>query len=83
MRFYEGRTVLVAGGGGFIGGHLVRRLASREGACVRAVDRRPVESWEQRTAGVEEVVADLSRPEVCDRVTRGVDLVFTWAARKR
>ena len=32
-------TALVCGGGGFIGGHLVRRL-KRDGLWVRAVDRK-------------------------------------------
>ena len=80
MRFYDGKTVLVAGGGGFIGGHLVRRLASLGATRVRAVDLRPVEHWEQRSPDVEEVVTDLSRPDACERVIGGVDLIFNLAA---
>jgi GDP-D-mannose 3',5'-epimerase len=80
MKFYEGKTVMVAGGGGFIGGHLVRRLAALGGTDVRAVDVRPIEDWEQRTPGVEEVVADLSQREACEQVTRRSDLVFNLAA---
>jgi len=39
--------VLVAGGGGFIGGHLVRALLA-DGVDVRAVDDKRTEHWHQR-----------------------------------
>jgi nucleoside-diphosphate-sugar epimerase len=52
-------AVVVTGAGGFIGGHLVAHLA-RTGASVRAVDVKPLEDWHQHTAGVEEMVRDLS-----------------------
>jgi nucleoside-diphosphate-sugar epimerase len=38
--------VAVLGAGGFIGGHMVKRLL-REGHDVRAVDLRPIGEWEQ------------------------------------
>jgi GDP-D-mannose 3', 5'-epimerase len=41
--------VLVTGGGGFIGGHLVDR-ALRAGRDVRAVDIKPTEEWYQASA---------------------------------
>jgi nucleoside-diphosphate-sugar epimerase len=37
----EGGTVLVIGGGGFIGGHLVAELL-RQGRQVRSVDCKPL-----------------------------------------
>ncbi len=40
------RRALVAGGGGFIGGHLVGDLLSR-GVEVRSVDIKPLERWYQ------------------------------------
>ncbi|MHC4867494.1 MAG: NAD-dependent epimerase/dehydratase family protein [Planctomycetota bacterium] len=45
----EGATVncLVTGGGGFIGGHLVKRLLE-QGHSVRAVDIKPLDQWWQR-----------------------------------
>ena len=42
--------VLVAGGGGFIGGHLVGDLVQR-GMRVRAVDMKPLDEWYQVVAG--------------------------------
>ncbi|MDP3892939.1 NAD-dependent epimerase/dehydratase family protein, partial [Nocardioides sp.] len=38
--------VLVAGGGGFIGGHLVADLL-RQGLSVRSVDVKPTSEWYQ------------------------------------
>ena len=39
---------LIVGGGGFIGGHLVKRLVN-EGNKVKAVDIKPFELWFQKT----------------------------------
>jgi UDP-glucose 4-epimerase len=51
---WRARRVLVTGGGGFIGGHLCRRLA-REGATVHAVGR-----------GVPSHLADVAETWACD-----------------
>ena len=40
-------VIVVAGGGGFIGGHLVAELL-RQGKQVRAVDIKPADEWYQR-----------------------------------
>ncbi len=51
--------VVVTGGGGFIGGHLVAELRRRGFGRVRAVDVKPTDRWYQQHDGVENVVADL------------------------
>ena len=38
------KKVLVAGGGGFIGGHLAARLL-KDGHQVRCVDVKPIDEW--------------------------------------
>jgi GDP-D-mannose 3',5'-epimerase len=38
-------TFLVAGAGGFIGGHLVAKLFEEGHANVRAVDVKPLDDW--------------------------------------
>ena len=72
--------VLVAGGGGFIGGHLVRRLRQLGYANIRAVDIKPVEAWQQRDPASENVSADLRLRDACQEVMAGVDFVFNLAA---
>jgi len=71
--------VLVAGGGGFIGGHLVAALG-RRGLRIRSVDIKPLEEWYQVSAGAENVVADLKLIDNCMRVCRGVTEVYQLAA---
>jgi nucleoside-diphosphate-sugar epimerase len=71
--------VLVAGGGGFIGGHLVAELRPR-GRKLRAVDIKPVDEWYQVFPDVENVVADLKLVENCTGVCRGVSEVYQLAA---
>jgi nucleoside-diphosphate-sugar epimerase len=70
--------VLVAGGGGFIGGHLVGSLLA-DGLEVRAVDQKPLEHWQQRHAAAENVVGDVARREVADAATAGCQQVYNLA----
>jgi len=51
--------VLVAGGGGFIGGHLIAALLRQGRTRVRAVDIKPIDDWYQVFPQVENVTADL------------------------
>ena len=78
--FESDDVLVVAGGGGFIGGHLVDQL--RRSGCrhIRAVDNRPIPEWHQRFGDVECLVRDLRRPEACYEVTRGATYVFNLSA---
>src|SRR5579864_8730019 len=71
--------VLVAGGGGFIGGHLVHELA-RQGRKVRSVDCKPLDDWFQIEPDAECARLDLSDREACAAAVDGVDTVFNLAA---
>lgn len=71
--------VLVAGGGGFIGGHLVAELR-RRGRAVRAVDVKPIAEWCQVFPDVDSVVADLKLHDQCEHACRGTSEVFQLAA---
>ncbi|MGD0084933.1 MAG: NAD-dependent epimerase/dehydratase family protein [Acidimicrobiales bacterium] len=72
--------VVVAGAGGFIGGHLVQTLLDRGHEHVRAVDQKPIGQWHQRPPHVEYVQADLRHLEACTRVCDGAAYVFNLAA---
>jgi GDP-L-fucose synthase len=76
----NGATCLVAGGAGFIGKHLVGRLAD-EGARVRATWH--VKEPAQRDPRATYVQADLRNVETCARVLEGVDYVFMAAANSQ
>jgi len=52
-------SVVVAGGGGFIGGHLVAALRARGHEHIRSVDIEPVDRWYQVFYDVEKVVGDM------------------------
>ena len=73
------RPIVVAGAGGFIGGHLVARLRAEAGR-VRAVDIKPLSEWYQVFDDVENVVADLKLREECERVCAGAGQVYQLAA---
>jgi UDP-glucose 4-epimerase len=75
-------TYLVTGGAGFIGAHIVKRLAAK-GEKVRVVDNLCTSDG-GRIADAEGAVefskADLSDPWVCDQAVSGVDYVLHQAA---
>src|SRR6476469_2337805 len=74
------RITLVAGGGGFIGGHLVRYLQEKGHKQIRVVDVKPMDDWYQVHSGVENVIADLDHREACLAACRGVGEVYNLAA---
>ncbi len=73
-------AILVAGAGGFIGGHLVRRLRKMGFADIRGVDIKPLTQWHQLDEAVDNISADLSRLEACTAAVEGIDLVFNLAS---
>src|SRR5687768_5340867 len=73
-------SVIVAGGGGFIGGHLVARMKESGYKKIRSVDRKPLEEWYQVHDGVENVVADLSRLEPARAACKDMQHVYMLAA---
>ena len=69
--------VTVCGAGGFIGGHLVKRL-KREGFWVRGVDLKTNEF--AGTSTNEFVKGDLRDPQVAAEAVRGAEVVYQLAA---
>ncbi len=73
------KKIVVAGAGGFIGGHLVAELV-KKGHSVKAVDIKPLNEWYQITEGVKNLVLDLRLRENCYTAVNGYNEVFNLAA---
>jgi len=71
------KRILVCGAGGFIGGHLVKRL-KKAGAWVRGVDLKHNEFSD--SAADEFVIGDLRDPRIAERIVEGVDEIYQLAA---
>lgn len=69
---------LVTGGGGFLGGAIVRRLVER-GSSVRTFQRGHYQQLDE--LGVEQVRGDIADADAVSRVVGGCDIVFHVAAK--
>jgi nucleoside-diphosphate-sugar epimerase len=74
------QTILVAGAGGFIGGHLVADLLKKGHKRIRAVDLKPLPGWFQRFPQVECKVLNLQDLGNCMEAVNGCDVVYNLAA---
>lgn len=72
--------VVVAGGGGFIGGHLVADLREQGYSSIRVIDLRPLDSWSQIFPELDNRQLDLRSMDACMTATEGASLVFNLAA---
>ena len=72
--------IVVAGAGGFIGGHLVAAFRKKGYSRIRAVDVKPLDQWYQRFDDVENLQLDLNLRENCEITARGADEIYNLAA---
>ena len=71
--------VVVAGAGGFIGGHLVTELRRLGHRRIRAVDIKPIDQWFQQFADVDSRQSDLRNLDDCVRVVKDARFVYNLA----
>jgi len=69
---------LVCGAGGFIGGHLAKKLL-HDGHVVICADIKPLEFWFQIFEENKNFSLDLKEYENCLKVSKGVDYVYNMA----
>ncbi len=74
------QLIVVAGGGGFIGGHLVGDLRSRGFTNLRSVDIKPFDEWYQVHEGVENLQLDLQEKDACIKACHGASEIYQLAA---
>ncbi|HWA94546.1 MAG TPA: NAD-dependent epimerase/dehydratase family protein [Terracidiphilus sp.] len=76
----KGEKVVVCGAGGFIGGHLVKKLLEDGVDVVRAVDIKPLDEWYQVSDQVENLILDLKDKDSCYKAAKDTKVVFQLAA---
>lgn len=83
MSYWAGKNVLVTGGSGFIGSHLVDKLIA-EGSKVRVCDnleRGTLHNIAHQKDEIQFVKADLRDFDTCLKLADGMDIVMHLAAR--
>ena len=75
----KNKNILIVGAGGFIGGHLVKKLLD-DGNSIVASDIKPKEYWFQDFENVQNHYStDMKDINNCKKVTEGIDYVFNMA----
>jgi len=72
--------IIVAGAGGFIGGHLVGRLLEEGHSNIVAIDLKPIDEWYQVFPDVETRCRDLRSIDSCREALEGADDIYNLAA---
>ena len=72
--------IVVTGGGGFIGGHLIARLRELGHTRLRSIDVKPIDEWYQRFDDVENRRLDLRHHEACKEACCSAQQVFQFAS---
>jgi GDP-D-mannose 3',5'-epimerase len=80
MSLNQSDLVVVTGGGGFIGGHLVAELRQRGFERIRSVDVKPLDEWYQVFDDIENLELDLRGKEACEQAVEGATEIFNLAA---
>ena len=75
---FKNKKIFIGGAGGFIGGHLVKKLLNL-GANIVAVDIKPINLWFQLFENVENHSLDLKNLKNCEEVIKDCDFVFNMA----
>ena len=73
-------SILITGGGGFIGGWMVHEAIKRGFSSIRSVDIKPFDEWYQVHAGAENLIGDLRNPDDCRKAVHGINYVINLAA---
>jgi nucleoside-diphosphate-sugar epimerase len=72
--------IVVTGGGGFIGGHLVADLRAKGYRRIRAVDLKPTAEWDQEFPDVENLQLDLRELGPARRAAKDAAYIYNLAA---
>ncbi len=75
----KNKKILIVGAGGFIGGHLTKKLLENNNSIV-AADIKPKEYWFQDFENVKNYYSmDMKEINNCRKVTKNIDYVFNMA----
>ena len=73
------QKILIAGAGGFIGGHLAKHLLDKNKYDIICTDIKPIEYWFQLFDQNENYSLDLKNYDDCLKLTKNVNFIFNMA----
>ncbi|MBI4437178.1 MAG: SDR family NAD(P)-dependent oxidoreductase [Candidatus Omnitrophica bacterium] len=83
MSFWKDKKVLVTGGAGFVGSHLVEALVQEEAkvTVIDLLERGTVKNLDSVKGKIEFIQGDLKETTVCDRMCKDKEVVMHIAAK--
>jgi len=79
--FFEGKQVLITGGGGYLASGLILLLQERDCRIVRLLRTAPQPEVVEASVQTRDLWGDIRDPETWERVLDGVDVLFHFAAQ--
>lgn len=73
----KNKTILIAGGGGFIGGHMASRLIKHNKIIIADIKKK--KNWFQNFPRAKNYEVDLKNFDNCVKITKKVDIVLNFA----
>jgi len=76
----KNKSVVVCGGGGFIGGHLVNFLRKQQCKSIISIDIKTFDQWYQKFDDIENLQLDLQKESDCKKAVKKADIIYNLAA---
>jgi len=81
LTFYKGKRILVTGGSGYLGTHLINKLNDVDCEIIKLDNRSVTQAENKRLAKIIDVVGDIRDRKIWEEVIEGIDVIFHFAAQ--
>ncbi len=81
LTFYKGKRILVTGGSGYIGTHLINILSDVDCEIIKLDNRIAMQSKKKRLAKIIDIIGDIRDKKTWNEIIEEIDVIFHFAAQ--